>query len=259
MAYHFLVLGSEKRQLFLKEMLEQKGYKAVQAEKYQKGTYDAVLLPVPQTAQYLEACLEELRDGQIVFGCNYPDELVKKCAKKKIPLIDYMKAEGTAYLNSISTAEGAIAEALQWGQRSIYGSRCVVLGYGRCGEALAERLERLHGIVTVVERDGQKRAKAQVYGCESRDFSEAEPVIAQADFIFNTVPAMVLTKQQLSLVSKDVTIIDIASRPGGVDFEFCEKNKICAKLCLGLPGKYAPKSAAEILLKVIEKKMPKGA
>lgn len=77
--------------------------------------------------------------------------------------------------------------------------------------------------------------------------------MAAFDFIFNTVPAPVITEELLSRVKKGVTVIDIASKPGGVDFEFCQKNGICAKLCLGLPGKYAPKSSAGILMEVIEK------
>ena len=69
----------------------------------------------------------------------------------------------------------------------------------------------------------------------------------------NTVPALVLTAPQLSKVKGESIIIDIASKPGGVDFEYCRKKNISAKLCLGLPGKYAPMSAAGILMEVIIK------
>ncbi len=47
-------------------------------------------------------------------------------------------------------------------------------------------------------------------------------------------------------------MIDIASAPGGIDYAYCAQNGMNAKLCGGLPAKYSPKSAAEILLKVIE-------
>ena len=73
------------------------------------------------------------------------------------------------------------------------------------------------------------------------------------DIIFNTVPALVLTEELLRNVRPETVIIDIASRPGGVDFNYCQKKGLHARLCLGLPGKYAPKSAAGILMEVIRK------
>jgi dipicolinate synthase subunit A len=51
-----------------------------------------------------------------------------------------------------------------------------------------------------------------------------------------------------------VTIIDIASAPGGVDFSAAQKMGISAFLCSGLPGKYAPASSASAIQKIIEKK-----
>ncbi|OJT71237.1 dihydrofolate reductase, partial [Clostridioides difficile] len=49
-------------------------------------------------------------------------------------------------------------------------------------------------------------------------------------------------------VSQEVTIIDIASSPGGVDYSVVKEAGINATLCLGLPGKYSPKTSGEILV-----------
>ncbi len=56
-------------------------------------------------------------------------------------------------------------------------------------------------------------------------------------------------------MNPDVTIVDIASAPGGVDFDFCRQQNIRAKLCPGLPGIYAPQSSAEILFEAIVKSL----
>lgn len=251
--YHFLVLGSEARQLYLAELLRQAGHEVMTAENYQPGYHDAVLLPIPQTAKYLEENASKLQKGQIVYGCNFPEEQVEECDRRGIHFVDYMKVEGVASRNAIATAEGAIAEALQAGNVSIHGSRSLVIGYGRCGEVLAEKLVSMRAQVTVMDRKSEKRSRAESYGCQAIGFEKAAVTMPGYDFIFNTVPAPVLTGELLRRVKKDVTIIDIASKPGGTDFEFCQKNEINAKLCLGLPGKYAPKSAAKILLEVIGK------
>lgn len=251
--YHFLILGSEARQGYLAELLREAGHEVMTAEEYQPGYHDAVLLPVPQSAKYLEENASKLQKGQIVFGCNFPEELVEECDRKGIHFVDYLKVEGVACRNAISTAEGAVAEALQAGNVSIHGSQCLVIGYGRCGEVLAEKLVSLRAQVTVMDRKNVKRSRARAYGCQAIGFEKAACRMSEYDFIFNTVPARVLPAELLEKVKKDVTIIDIASKPGGVDFEYCRKNEINAKLCLGLPGKYAPKSAAKILLEVIGK------
>ncbi len=127
------------------------------------------------------------------------------------------------------------------------------VGYGRCGEVLAEKLAALKANVTVMDRKEEKRARAETYGCQAVDFTMPATNMSEFDFIFNTVPAPVLDEHFLANVKKDVTIVDIASKPGGVDFEYCRKHSIDANLCLGLPGKYAPKSAAAILLVIIRK------
>lgn len=254
--FDFLVLGEEQRQSELAKILRSYGQNVIQSETYQQGTYDAILLPVSQTARYLEENMDFLQRNQVVYGCHFPSPQKEICEGRGIRFVDYMKVEGVASKNAVATAEGAIVEALMSGRQTIQGSRVLVLGYGCCGEILAHKLSVWQADVTVAERKKEKRAKAQAYGCRAVPFGEWEQEAGEYDFIFNTVPARVVTEQSLQKVKKDVTLIDIASRPGGVDFDFCQKNNLCAKLCLGLPGKYAPKSSALILLEVIEVDFP---
>ena len=58
---------------------------------------------------------------------------------------------------------------------------------------------------------------------------------------------MILTREKLSELRKESLIIDLASNPGGVDFQMAEKMGIKAIWSLGLPGKVAPQTAAEIM------------
>lgn len=253
MRYHFLILGEEARQKYLASMLRERGHDVMEAESYQPGYHDVILLPVPQSAVYFEKNLEKFHKGQTVFGCQLPQELVDQCEQRGIRVVDYMKVEGVASRNAVSTAEGAIAEALQAGCVSIQDSRCLVAGYGTCGAVLASKLGQWKAAVTVLDRKEEKRQRARSYGYEAVSFEEVGTHMGEYDMIFNTVPSLVLTEEFLAGVKPEVTIIDIASKPGGVDFDACRKKGICAKLCLGLPGKYAPKSAAGILMEVIRK------
>ena len=53
----------------------------------------------------------------------------------------------------------------------------------------------------------------------------------------------------------NVMIFDIASSPGGVDFEYCKNNNIFTRHSLGIPGKLYPKEAGTIIAKAIVNKI----
>ena len=89
-------------------------------------------------------------------------------------------------------------------------------------------------------------------GHKSYNIAELSQKIEKYDFIFNTIPSMILTRNVLCNVSSDSVIIDIASKPGGTDFEACKHFGIAAKLCLSLPGKYSPKSSSGIIYKCLD-------
>ena len=42
---------------------------------------------------------------------------------------------------------------------------------------------------------------------------ELKEELSQADFIFNTIPAMILDRERLEQVKKEALIVDIASAP----------------------------------------------
>lgn len=250
----FLILGNEERQKQLFRILCSKGQTVTFCESWLEGNYDAVLLPAAQTAKYFEQIADKLQAGQYVFGCNFPQELMARKKREGIFFVDYMKEEGAAYINAVATAEGALAEAILAGKEVLAGKEMLVLGYGRCGQVLAGRLAALGGIVTVYEKDQERVAQAVANNLR------AVPARAEygADFwgrftyFFNTVPAPVLDEKKLSKVRRSAVIIDIASAPGGVDKRYCERRNLNAKLCGGLPAKYAPVSAAGLLVSVIE-------
>ena len=83
------------------------------------------------------------------------------------------------------------------------------------------------------------------------EFRLIDEEIGKFKVVFNTVPAPVLTKEKLVLMDKNALIIDLASEPCGTDFAAAEELGITAKKALGLPGKFAPKTAGEILKETV--------
>lgn len=193
-----------------------------------------------------------LTKDHILIGGMIPSPLATHCLQKGIPVFDLMKDEKITILNAIATAEGTIMEAIKNSNINLHGSRCLILGYGRCAKVLACKLKAMDTEVIVAARSEEQLAYAEAAGLRTIPIANIKSIIPSCHFIFNTVPAVILDKDCLSCVNKDVTIIDIASAPGGVDYEYALQQNINAKLCLGLPGKVAPRTSADILVSKID-------
>lgn len=287
------VIGGDVRQYYLAMELEKKEFKItcygmerLEEEKFvkvpetlEKGMLDndVILLPVPVLQDNLQVNSKEkkillkdiqkyIRKGHIVFGGNIPKSFLETCEKKEAFCVDYMRLEKTTLKNAEVTGEGALVEAAKLGNRTIQGSGCLIIGFGRCGEALAERLSAWGADVTVMARSKEARSKAEFCGYHARDMFEKEGIKEeenQYQFIFNTVPAMILDKNAIDSILQEKEkeeypiIIDIASKLGGVDFEYCRKKEVKAGLYPGIPGKYAPKTAGVILSQAVLESLKK--
>ena len=185
------------------------------------------------------------KETYLLIGVAKPI-IVEMASKHQIKIIETAEIDDIAILNSIPTAEGAIQLAMEELPITIHSSKCLVVGYGRCGMTLARSLAALGAKVTVASRKAADIARIIEMGYTPLPLAD---LYSQVDFdvIFNTVPALVLTKQYLKKLSRSVLIIDIAASPGGVDYNTAHDLGIKAILALSLPGKVAPITAGQIL------------
>ncbi|MZP31138.1 dipicolinate synthase subunit DpsA [Heliobacterium undosum] len=167
-----------------------------------------------------------------------------------LSLIEVAELDEVAILNSVPSAEGALQIAMEKLPITIHGSCSMVLGFGRLGLTLTRLLQAMGSRVTVVTRDGGHRARAWEMGAAAEPLSALANLLAKTDIVFNTVPASVLGERELAATNREALIVDLASAPGGTDFEAARRLGIEALLAPGLPGKVAPKTAGEILARV---------
>ena len=260
-----LVIRGDERQIYLMDVLRKAEFDVTFANDFLELTedevakYQVLLLPIVVQPKVLEHCKENLKQGQRVYGGMFPEEFVQHIKRKGVILFDYTKDESIAIKNAVATAEGAIAEAIINSKVNLHGSQCLVIGFGRCGEILADKLKGLKCDVTVLLRNREQMARAEAYGYHVKSCIEVKERVLQKekevcyDYIFNTAPAMLVDKRFLQEQKNTVTIIDIASAPGGVDYEACKEFGIMAKNCLSLPGKYAPKTLIKQMSLLIKK------
>ncbi|MGM0502449.1 MAG: dipicolinate synthase subunit DpsA [Bacillota bacterium] len=180
------------------------------------------------------------------------------CRQYGIRLIELAALDELAILNAIPTAEGAINVAISNSDITLHNNNSFVLGLGRVGLTLARMLDGMGSRTFGVARKPKDLARAVEMGLEAVEFKNLAQEIKKADFVFNTVPVEILNRNLLEQVKENVTIIDLASAPGGTDFTAAEELGISAHLALGLPGKVAPKSAGEILGDIIPRFIEEG-
>lgn len=195
--------------------------------------------------------ISELQRGihkhQKIFAGVIPEDFRKTCEEREISCHDFMRDEPMSLYNAVSTAEGAILEALLHKDTNLHMSNTLVLGYGRCGKIIADRLKGLHACVTVCSNDANELALACALGFETLHLSKLWNNICCYEYLFNTIPARVLNRRCLEKVSPNAIVIDIASNKTGADYETARKLNVNIHFCPGLPGKYAGESCAKYL------------
>ena len=230
----------------------------------QKAIYDtsAIILPLPAASSESEVPFAELisavvklNDAPYIIGGKFSPYLKEIIEAYGINYWDYYEDECFTLKNAFLTAEGAVHLAMSSTKDALRSSRCAIIGYGRIGKALAEMLNALNSDTTVWARREdalilakEKRFKtAKITGSEKNFSSLAKDY----DIIFNTVPERILSNDLLISIPQKTILVELASAPGGFDPDIamqCELKFVDGR---GLPSKYAPKTAGEILADTI--------
>lgn len=257
------VIGGDRRQAILAAMLAADGYEcavfaledgdiggATKCMDLQGALAEAeaVVLPLPVSRDSKrinapfckDALYMDTLDATAPKGVPFLGGMIKQADFPNHPVFDYYGKEELQLLNTIPTAEGAIAIAMNALPTTLHGTKTLIMGFGRVGKTLGLMLRGVGANVSVATRNPAEKAVCSILGFDVVEYSGLKDSIGGFGLIFNTVPTVLLTKELLSHVSADVPIIDLATHPGGVDADASKamgKNVIWA---LGLPGKVAP-------------------
>ncbi len=220
---------------------------------------DVVILPMPVTTDGntvnapfsrlslpLEQVYAAVSAEQTVVAGGINEAVCAAFERRGIAVQDYLKREELAVRNAVPTAEGALQLAMEELPVTLHGSTCLVTGYGRIAQVLARQLHALGADVTVAARKAADRARACSIGCRAVPM-EALTDLPPMDVVFNTVPVMLFDRRVLATLSEQTLLIDLASRPGGIDFDEAARRRLKTIWALSLPGRVAPKTAARII------------
>jgi dipicolinate synthase subunit A len=168
----------------------------------------------------------------------------------KIATVDFGEDESFLIENAYLTAEAAVIIIMQTSCRSIRSMNIALFGYGRISKFLLYLLRSLGASVSVLARREEALTLARCDGACKTLFTDRESIseaLETNDLIINTVPNMLLGEDVLKNAKARPTLLDLASLPGGIDIESARALGYRASRELGLPAKYAPRDAGEIV------------
>lgn len=279
MSKNFAVIGGDLRMIKLAQMLAKDGNtiytyglekaeelkgkpNIIFTEKLSKAipeNVEIVIGPIPFTSNGRtinapfsdkEISVRELihyLNAKILIAGSLTPEIYEMIDDEYIEMIDIMKREELAVLNTIATAEGAIEIAISNTNKIIHGSKVLILGFGRIGKVLARKLAGLSAKVTCAARKDEDLAWIRAYGHMETNINFLGKNLSEYDIIMNTVPHQILTEERIKYVKEDCLLIDLASNPGGIDKRSAKNRNLKLVWALALPGKVAPVTTGEFI------------
>jgi dipicolinate synthase subunit A len=272
---NFAVIGGDMRQVKLAELLAEDGHNvaafAIDKEYLESGAVtrkdssvpagtDCVILPLPMAGKegLLNTPLSTLPTTIQDMLSNLPRETVI-CAGKVDPathqlaalynleLIDYLEREEFAVANAVSAAEGAIMLIMSETAVTIHNMKILVTGFGRIGKILCHRLKGLGADVSAYAREYADLAWIKAYGYHAVAPDAVDDCLCQFDVIVNTVPVQIFVLSLLKKLNPGAWCLDLASKPGGIDFIKAAELGVPVLWALGLPGKAAPVTSGAVI------------
>ncbi len=225
------------------------------------GNSDAVILPIPYTKDNIHifapfstiklpygAVFENLKESQTLYYGNAGNaEEVETCACQ----VNFLQNEKYACCNARLTAEAVVGLVIAKYRVSPFHKNILVLGYGRIAKMLSRLLQGMCAHVTVAARKDADISLAHALGLSSLHIGEIAKHMCRFDLIVNTIPKCVVTAAELCNMKDSALLIEIASKPYGVDFEAAKTLKKNVVIEQGLPGKYMPACEAEALAAIV--------
>lgn len=270
----FAVIGGDMRTVKLAELLSRDGH-AVRCFGLERGESPAlqntgtpgealegaeyVVLPLPTGAgETLNAPLSEreipvrelislIPSGVHVLAGKPEGVFMELARERKLRVTDYFAREELTIKNAAATAEGAVEILMRELPVTLLGSKILVIGFGRIGKLLSLRLRALGADVTASARRCSDKAWIEALGLRCADTGRLHGALSGFAAVVNTVPAGVLDEKLLSELDEGCLCLDLASKPGGIDFAAAQRLGVRAIWALSLPGRVAPVTSGEAI------------
>lgn len=202
--------------------------------------------PFSKKKRRLREVFEMLPQNAFVCGGKLGDEAIRDAKNRGVRLYDYMRFPALTVGNAAITAEGAVKILMDESPRCLSEQKILILGRGRIGKLLGDKLSALGADVRIASGNPEAAELARVTGFKvlGRDCGTED-----ADMVVNTAPAVTLSADSQRSFKNGCVLLELASKSGFDRDAVSHCRLINAP---GLPAKYAPGSAAELVFDAVK-------
>lgn len=261
----FLFIGGDKRMDYAADSISKKYIvDRLNGADTPVGRYEYIVLPLPVSRDgiHINAPFSEkplpfdlisqyAAEHAVVFcgGANKTAEDI--CRNEGIRFVNYFSDEPLTLKNAMLTAESAAAILSRCNDSSIFGANIAVTGGGRVAVYTARLLKAFGAYVTICARSAEQRAKAELDGFAAVGAKALSEICGKADFIVNTVPAELFEEKEFSSTKRGAVYLELATLPTEPYKSRAEQYGVQYIHAPGLPGKFSPKTAGELIAETL--------
>ena len=197
------ITGNDERSAALKQRALEKGHVITE------NAPDAVILPLPRAG--IRDMKRYYAHGQKIIGGKTDAALGELIEKEKWQFLNVLEDEKFLLENARLTAEGAVWKAMNARKKALCYSRCMVVGYGRIGKAIAKLFSCFTDKISVVSKhltdeeaasDGVKKVTLE------EAFRTSEVIILAGGNTPSTY--RMIGEKEFALMQKDALFVNIA-------------------------------------------------
>ncbi len=203
------------------------------------------------TSYPIETFIQLLHPGQLVFAGGISGKYRKMFQEKEIIALDLLQDRHLIWQNAHLTAEALLGKIITTTVFSLRHSNVFVFGFGTCGMNIARLMKQMDCNLFIVDHTPENLSRATSFGYQTTLTVQLRHLLKEADIIINTVPQPILKPEHYALLKKSCVLYEIASYPYGLDHALAEEYSLSFYTCPGLPGKYTPQAAGELIAKQI--------
>ncbi|MBQ9792210.1 MAG: hypothetical protein IJW32_00485 [Clostridia bacterium] len=240
---------SDRRLPFVKEYLQQTNK---QVESFNKedvsNIYPGDVIVVSPAFKWNETLVNALPNNITIFAGSISEEFLKVVTNKNIKYINFMIHEDFVLKNATLTAEGMLADLILNTKSSMYNQQILILGSGRVAKAVGYLFYKLGLTFDFAMRNEKEYNHTKLFARKCFLGDEYKNLLKDYDVVINTIPAVIFDKKDADKFKKDCYVFELASKQC---LEGVSTQNFNYVLCPALPSKYTPKTAADLMIEVL--------
>ena len=258
-----LIFPSDERQKYMKEYLQRLGYSCKFFENIEDiENASDIVLPIPSTecgkikssSVSISDFAKAVNKKCTVYGFLISDSVfAKMLEERRINYFDCYLCEQLKISNAYLTAQGILQNILNDTKKSLKNNKILISGYGKTGSAICDIFYRNMADVTVLVRREEYKSLLEEKKIKCLLYQEIKNKKSNFDYLINTVDTTVIDYSVLQNLNSSCKLLEIASKPYGIDFDTAKKFGFKYEILPSLPSKSTPSSAGEILAKTVDK------